>query len=257
MPNEIAVRQLTPDVWGMIEKIAPTMKESRFFGVATVPQACALMLKGHELGLGLTQSFEFIHVIQDKPSLSPRGALALIIQSGLCEEMDIKDIRNDKGEPDRCEVTMKRKGGLKYTTSFSMADAQKADVIKPGSGWAKYPANMLRWRAIGYAADIVFPDVSGGMKRSDEFGVDLTPDGNVVEGTWTVTPTAPAQKPISTITPDPSTLLNNLTQAYGPEKVMTTNDGKIPTTIEELIKVKAELDKNLEFKLSGLPELPH
>lgn len=260
MTTALVRRELTPDVWGMIERISPTMKESRLFGVATIPQASVIMLKGHELGLGLTQSFEFIHVIQDKPSLSPRGALALIVQSGLCEEMDIKDIRNDKGDPDRCEVTMKRRGGLKYTTSFSIADAHKAGVIKPDSGWAKYPANMLRWRAIGYAADIVFPDIIGGMKRSDEFGADLTPDGSVIDTTWTQTPsstrvtdvtpiTQSVQSPMSTAQPvapaaiDPSTLLNELVQKYGAEKILVANEGKIPATLNDLQATREKLEE--------------
>ncbi len=255
MANEIVVREITPTVWGMIEKIAPTMKESRFFGVATVPQAQAIMLKGHELGLGLTQSFEFIHVIQDKPSLSPRGALALILRSGLLEDLDIKDIKNDKGEPEHCEVTMKRRGGIKYTTSFSMDDAKRAELVKPGSGWAKYPANMLRSRAIGYCADLVFPDVLGGMKRSDELGADITPEGNVIEATWTPV----AVKPMSTAAavPDATTLLNNLTQAYGPERLIKENGGAIPTTIEELTELKAKLDAGLEFTLQDVGEMAH
>lgn len=255
MANEIVVREITPSVWGMIEKIAPTMKESRFFGVATVPQAQAVMLKGFELGLPLAASFDFITVIADKPALIPRGALALIYQSNLCEEMDIKSLKNEKGEPDRCEVTMKRRGGIKYTASFSMDDAKRADLIKPNSGWAKYPDRMMLWRALGFAADVVFPDVIGGLKHADELGADLTPEGNVVDATWTPV----AVKPMSTaqVVPDATTLLSNLTQAYGPERLIKENGGTIPTTIEELTKLKAKLDAGLEFTLQDVGELAH
>ena len=51
MTTAIVRKEVTPEIWQMIERIAPTMKDSRLFGVATVHQAAAIMLKGHELGL--------------------------------------------------------------------------------------------------------------------------------------------------------------------------------------------------------------
>lgn len=246
MTTALAVRnnQLTPDTWQMIQHIAPTIKDARLFGVATVPQAAAIMLKGHELGLGLTASFDFIHIIGDKPSLSPRGALALILQSGLLEELDIKDIKNEKGDPERCEVTMKRRGGIKYTTSFSMDDARRADLVKPGSGWVKYPANMLRFRTLGYCEDIVFPDIGGGMKRSDEMGADLTPDGDVIEGTWSQV----NQRPVTVVTEQDrketasKTTLQTLIAKYSAEDVLKANNGQIPATESEILEVMIKLD---------------
>jgi hypothetical protein len=72
----IQQRELTPQVWQMISQMAPVMWKSRLFGVVSQEAAAAIMLKGYELGLSVTASFEFIHVIQGKPGLSPRGALA-------------------------------------------------------------------------------------------------------------------------------------------------------------------------------------
>lgn len=233
-------QQLTPDVWKMIGEVAPIMQKSRLFGVATVEQAAAIMLKGHELGLQMAASFEFVVVIQDKPSLIPRGALALILNSNEYAGMNIEDQRNDKGQPTACVVTMTRKNGFSYTATYTMEDAKLADLIKPGSGWAKYPSNMLRWRAIGYAADVVFPDVIGGMKRADEFGADLTPDGDIVAGTWSVVESKQAapQQPMQ----PQSTPLNDLVAQYGADKVLSANGGKIPGTIDEVNEVAAKLN---------------
>lgn len=177
--KSLTVKQnLTPDVWAMIKEIAPAMEMSRLFGV-NKDQAVAIMLKGYEIGLSLTASFEFVQVIQGRPTLSPRGCLALIQQSPNFAGMKIEDIKDAQGNPQSCKVWMKRVNGFEYTTEYTMDEAQQAQLVKPNSGWDKYPANMLRWRAIGYCADVVFPDVIGGMKRADEFGADLTPDGNV------------------------------------------------------------------------------
>jgi hypothetical protein len=235
MTNAIVKRELTQDTWSMIERVAPVMQKSRLFGVATTEQAMAIMLKGHELGLQLAASFEFVVVIQDKPSLIPRGALALILNSNEYAGMSIDDQRNDKGQPIACVVTMKRKNGFTYTATYTMEDAKQADLVKPGSGWAKYPANMLRWRAVGYAADVVFPDLLGGLKRSDELGADISPDGDIINATWTVKEPQSSQ-------PQPSILLNELITKYGATSILAVNDGKIPQTVEEIATVTAKLE---------------
>lgn len=237
MTTALVRHELTPTIWNMIQEIAPFAKDSRLFGVATAPQAIMVMAKGHELGLPLTTSFEYIHIISDKPTLSPRGALALIMQSGQCENLKIDEQSDDKGNPVSCKVTMKRKGGIEYTSTFTMQDAIRADLVKAGSGWAKYPASMLKWRAIGYAADVVFPDVIGGMKRADEFGAAISPEGDVIATTWTVQPqSAPAPTMQTQIT------LQQLVDAYGAEKVFEAAGNKLPGTTEEVQAVAAKLN---------------
>ncbi len=220
---------LSPTVWQMISNIAPAIYRSRLFGVGSVDQAAAIMLKGHELGLTLTSSFEFIHVIDNKPSISPRGALALIYQCGELDGLKIED------DGKTCMVWMKRKTGVEFTATYSDDDAKRAGLVKEKSGWEKYARQMRQWRAVGFCADVVFPDVIGGMKRSDELGADLTPDGNVIEVSWSAAPVAQLPKP------SPGDLLNQLVQAHGAEAVMVANEGKIPVTLEELELVRDKL----------------
>lgn len=235
MTNEIVKHQpLTPDVWRMIQDVAPFAKDSRLFGVATAPQAIMIMAKGHELGLPLTTSFEYIHVIQDKPTLSPRGALAIIMGSPVCAGVKIDEQRDNKGNPTACSVTMKRVNGVEYTATFTMEDAKRADLVKAGGGWEKYPANMLKWRAVGYAADVVFPDVIGGMKRADEFDAAITPDGDVIATTWTVEPKQP-QKPAAPT-------LQQLMEKYPAEKILEANNNAIPSTADEIAAVIEKLE---------------
>jgi hypothetical protein len=169
-------RDVSPGLWNMIQSIAPTVHQSRMFAVASPEQAQMIMLKGYELGLPLTAAFEFIHIVQNRPTLSPRGALALIQQSGLLAELQIEDT------PDACTVTMQRlQPRFSYSCSFSLEDAKRASLIKPDGAWTSYPANMLRWRAIGFCADVVFPDVLAGMKRADEFGATIDLNGDVIQ----------------------------------------------------------------------------
>jgi len=227
MTDKMTVYQpITPEVWHTIEGIAPAMFKARLFGVESAEQAMAIMLKGHELGMALTASFEFIDIIKDKPSLKPRGALALIHQCGLCEKVVIDDQVDANGKPSGCAVTMKRKGGIEFTAAFTMADAKLAGLLEvrpnakgPG-GWQKYPANMLRWRAIGFCAAVVFPDVTGGLYQADELGADITPEGDVVDGSWQEAMEPEEQLLTWTSNPNISvdkaaTFLNKACQHYG------------------------------------------
>lgn len=240
----IAVRQpLTPDVWQMIGQVAPVIHQSRLFGVASAEQAAAIMLKGFELGLSLTASFEFIQVVQGKPAITPRGALAMILGSPLCAGVKIDDLADANGKPTGCRVWMKRANGFEYTVTWTLADAEKADVIKPDSGWSKYPANMLRWRAVGFCADVVFPDIIGGMKRSDELGADITPEGDVIDGkaAWKagIESTAAPEKPVT-----PTITLDELVKKYGAEAVMTAAGGVIPGTDADVATVAKALEQD-------------
>jgi hypothetical protein len=238
--RQIAVRQITPDVWQMIGSIAPTLHQARLFGISSPEQAAAIVLKGYELGLSFTSSLELIQVVEGKPTLSPRGALALVLNSPVCEGVKIDDLADAKGAPAGCKVWMKRVGGFEYTVTWTMEDAKRAGLIKPNSGWEKYPAQMLKWRAVGFCADVVFPDVIGGMKRADEYGADLTPDGDVIEGNWTVRPVGTTTLPPAAPCTAPS--LTDLVSRYGAQAVMDANDGRIPATDAETVAVAAALE---------------
>ncbi len=249
----IAIRpQLTPSVWQMITDIAPAMHQSRLFGITSPDQAKAIMLKGFELGLSLTASFEFIQVVQGKPAISPRGALAMIQNSPLCDGIKIEDLVGADGKPSACRVWMKRVNGFEYTVTWTMDDAQKAGVVKPDSGWSSYPANMLRWRAVGFCADVVFPDVIGGMKRADEYGADLTPDGDVIEGSWravaepaqSTSPCSPTEPVVTEAPVNIAITLDELVAKYGAEAVMLAAGGTIPGSDEDVAVAARVLEAN-------------
>lgn len=257
MSNELTIqkqREITPSTWDMIKAMAPAMHASRFFGVASPEQAMAIMIKGHELGLGLASSFEFIKSIQGKPALVPMGALALIQNSPLCDGLKIEDIKDDKGAPQMCRVWMKRTNGFEYTVEFSMDDAKRAGLVKPDSGWANYPANMLRWRAIGFCADVVFPDVLGGLKRADEYGADLTPGGDVIECQWSEVQSVPIQS--APAGPPQATLqyvtLQELLDRYGADVVLAANEGLIPATSEDVTRIADLLDAEDQSNVTNI-----
>lgn len=224
IPATAATRELTPGIWAMIEKMAPVMHRAHLFGVTSPDQAAAIMLKGYELGLSMTASFELVQVIQGKPALSPRGAMAIMLNNPSIKGIWIKRlVEGTKFIGYECK--MERVNGFEYTARFTLEDAARAGLVKPDSGWQKYPENMCLWRAVGFAADVVAPDITAGMttmmKAPEMFGVALTEAGDIVDA------------PAVTINTDP---LQELVTQYGAEAVMNANGGQIPTNgqVEEV-----------------------
>lgn len=237
MENAIVKKEIDGSAWALIQSAAPIMHKSRLFGVANEEQAMAIMVKGFEMGLGFSTSFEFIQVVEGRPTLIPRGALALAYQSGLIERMKIIEIKDKSGAPYACTVEGKRKGGMEYSITYTMDDARKADLVKDKSGWQKYPANMLKWRAIGFWLDTVMPDVQGGMKRADEFGAIVDEKGNIIDaGIVTVV------EPTQTKAPSFADLMSQYNIVTVQKAIDDLFNGTPPETDEDMIMLKEYLE---------------
>lgn len=237
MTNALAIRnEITPTEWQMIEAIAPTMHTSRLFGVNSPAAAAAIMLKGRDLGLSLTGSFDLIHVIDGKPGLSPRGALAILHGSPEIKRIEIRELLDEKGNYLGHECAIERRNGFTHTSRFTLADAKQAGLDKAGSGWAKYPRNMCLWRAVGFAADVAAPDIIGGMKTADQYGAAITAEGDVIQGQWVDSEDGIGIIPsdIADESGDAALAAQALVNEYGAEAVLAANGGAIPTTLEEV-----------------------
>lgn len=231
-------RDLTPAIWTMIKDMAPVMHNSRLFGVVSVEQATAIMIKGYEVGFGFAASFDLIQVIQGKPGVSPRGCMALILNSPKIKNVEVNRMTDKTGAFEGYSCTMTRDNGFTFTAQFTLEDAKRAGLIKPDSGWEKYPENMCQWRAIGFCADVVAPDITSGLtnilKMPEQFDLGIDDIGNFVDVKAANPPQHTEKKPAE-IT------LNDLVDRYGPEKIMEINDGMIPATQEEVNIVAEKL----------------
>lgn len=234
MGNENALTVVTRPTWETITAIAPAMHQARLFGVNSADQAAAIMLTGYEVGFGLTAAFEFIHIVKGKPSISPRGMMALIHRSGELKSFDLTEIqKNGKFHGYSCR--MERKNGFAFSDSFTLDDAHNADLLKDDSGWMKYPKNMCRWRVVGFVADVVFPDLLGGLKRADEYGATVDDRGDVIIS-------APVTAPIAF---DSAAFISALITEHGAEAIVAATDGDIPTDEKALLQLAARLQKQV------------
>ena len=170
----------TPLDWDLLQRQCKAFIESGFLPdhitkncteKQAIAKAIAIAWKGRELGIPPMQALAGINVIQGKPTLSAELMLALIFQkvSGAIVNFTTPIEKQDT----ECTVEMQRPGGKFNVFRFSIEDASRAGLVRSGSGWTKYPAAMLRARAISAGARAVFPDCIMGCYTAEELGGEV------------------------------------------------------------------------------------
>jgi hypothetical protein len=137
------------------------------------PEDIMLALQmGYELGLTPLSALQSIAVINGRPGVYGDAALALVRQSGQCEEYQ-QGIDGD-GDKRFAVVVSKRKGMDALRTVFSVDDAKTAGLwMKRGrdgqdTPWVTYPDRMLMFRARGFNLRDNFGDILKGFQTTEE-----------------------------------------------------------------------------------------
>lgn len=247
--NAIVKHELQPSTWAMIQTIALSAKASGKLGLFKQEEAEIKMLTAWENGLPLTSAFQTVHVINNVPALSPKAIWGKIVISSEFDGYQEERLVDKKGDFLGYKISLKRKNGVNATRQFTLEDAKRAK-LDTKDNWLMYAEAMCYWRAQGFAQDVVFPDITLGMVRADALGAMVTTEGDVIDGSWTITP---VQKPQS-----PQITLNELIAKYGAQSILLVNNNTIPATPEQIKEVAEKLaqqDKNLEFTMADVVEI--
>lgn len=125
-------------------------------GIGEQAGVMMIMLAARELGIPPMSALNGgLNIIQGKVEISARMMNALIRKAG--HQIVVKE------STDQQCVLMGRRcdTGEQLVASFSMAEAQKAGLVKPGGGWMKWPKDMCFARALSRLARQLFSDVIG------------------------------------------------------------------------------------------------
>jgi hypothetical protein len=136
--------------WGDLAKKSGVVPPS-----TTREQAMAIVQTGRELGLQPFQSLRSMSFIGGRLTMSVQLQLALARRQG-------GRLESIKETDDSCCVTLGR-GDERIACTYTINDARKAGLVKPGGAWEKYGRQMLRWRAIGDALRLIAPDLVMGL----------------------------------------------------------------------------------------------
>ena len=241
-------REITPQVVVTAQTMGEIAYNSGIYAAPKPAAAAMIMLKGYELGFPMTAAAEYIQVIDKQIGLTPRGALALmrahpeIIRSVSGEEL----YKDGKYYGYRCTITRIENGkDVPYTEQFTLDDAVTAGLVKPNGNWEKYPRNMCKWRAIGFAADVACPDLLGGLTGIMKMG-EIVPTDTITSFD-NVAPAAPTeQENIITVEAapaqeEPEINLSKLIADFDAGDILSINGGVMPRTNAECVEIYHKL----------------
>jgi hypothetical protein len=127
--------------------------------VKGVDAAFYIMASGIELGLQPMLSLRTLRLVKGRLSIAAETMLALAIARGV-------SVHWKQADDSAAILTMTRAGHAPYTSTFTAADARKAGL--GGDNWTRYPAAMLRARAISAGVRAYCPDVVSGLYTPEE-----------------------------------------------------------------------------------------
>ncbi len=185
--------QSIPEELRSLYAIAHAMVASGYFpDVKSLSQAVARLVIGQRLGLTPLEAFTGLYFVQGRLAMSASLMASRIKKSGRY------DYRVLELSEHRCIIRFFERGPDGRLepigdSVFSMEDARKAGLVRPGSAWEKYPRNMLFARALAngarwFCADAVFGAYELSEARESlanelvvdapAFPEDFSPDGD-------------------------------------------------------------------------------
>lgn len=161
------------EVFEKHKALALQVQAMRGYGYNRPEHAIMALGMGHQMGLSDAQVLTYLRPLtikgQTTIELTPAGALALARRSGelidskvTYDETPYYSKAADKSFPiSGCTVWVKRRGGEEHEETFTLSDAEQAELLRPSSNWTRWPKRMMYARALGFAMDHMFLDVIG------------------------------------------------------------------------------------------------
>ena len=142
--------------------IAKSAVDSKMYGRLDQAAVMTIMLSARELGIPPMQALNGgLNIIQGKVEISAAMMSALIRRAG-------HSIITVESTDEVCTLRGQRAdNGDIATVSYTLAEAQKAGLVKPGGGWTKNPTDMCYARAISRLKRQLFADIGVGYVEGE------------------------------------------------------------------------------------------
>jgi len=141
--------------------MADSIVKSGFYGFKTKEQVMAVMLVAQAENKHPASVVQEYDIIQGKPALKSQAILARFQLSGGSVQWDVVTPKAVKG-------TFKHPQGGTLTVEWTIEMARQAGIYRDGSGWSKYPEDMLRARVISRAVRSIYPACILGHYATEE-----------------------------------------------------------------------------------------
>lgn len=144
------------------------------------------LMAGAELGIPPMAALRSIYVVKGKPVLSADLMVGVVLSSGIAEYF----VCVEESATSVTYETRRRGAAEPQSCTWTLEDAQRAQLVTDNSTWKKYPRAMLKARCKAALARDVYPDVLAGCYDEDE-ARDFAPDPAPVLRSVPAEPAAP------------------------------------------------------------------
>jgi len=144
-----------------MQQMAEAIAKSGLFGMKDTNSVLALMAVAQAEGLHPATAARDFHIIQGRPALKADAMLARFQNAG--GQVNWKEYT-------AATVTgcFKHPNGGELDVTWTIEQATRIGLVKPGSGWQKFPRAMLRSRCISEGIRSVFPGSVTGFYSPEE-----------------------------------------------------------------------------------------
>ena len=144
-----------------MEQMAQAIAKSGLFGMKDTNSVLALMAVAQAEGLHPATAARDFHIIQGRPALKADAMLARFQNAG--GKVEWKEYTDES-----VTGVFSHPNGGNLAVTWTIGQATKIGLVKPGSGWQKFPRAMLRSRCISEGIRSVFPGSVTGFYSPDE-----------------------------------------------------------------------------------------
>ena len=144
-----------------MQSMATAIAKSGLFGMKSENEVLALMAVAQAEGLHPATAARDFHIIQGRPALKADAMLARFQNAGGKVEWTVYTDSAVTG-------VFSHPNGGSVQIDWTLEQAQRIGLVKPGSGWQKFPRAMLRSRCISEGIRTVFPGSVTGFYSPEE-----------------------------------------------------------------------------------------
>lgn len=195
------------------------------------------IMHGATVGIPAIMAPQVIAVIGNIPTVWGDGMLALVLSSGLAE--DIKEYYEGEGNELTAYCIAKRRGiPSPAEGKYSVAMAKGAGLLGKEGPWQTAPARMLKMRARAFALRDRFADVLKGLRMAEEVLdeiIDVTPAAAVPTERPQREDFRPENSPVQDIEPAPKKTAKKKAEEPAPPEPETIPDPEPPAEPSQVV----------------------
>jgi hypothetical protein len=169
-----------------MQQMAKAIADSRLFGLTDVNQVLALGMVAQAEGQHFATACRDYHVIQGRVALKADAMMARFQAAG-------GKVNWTEYTDERVTGSFSHPNGGSLSVTWTIEQARSIGLVKPGSGWQKFPRAMLRSRCISEGIRSVYPGSVTGFYSPEEVA-DFEPPKTRDMGRFDATPLKPLEQ---------------------------------------------------------------